>query len=160
MQFSHSGRSGFRLSAVLQLREGERDKMAHALAKIEDSLLSIDRRLRSIADERSDSQKVIRHHRIGRIPIERLLDHHRYEMQLDESEDLLKRERLTLLEQSRAKRERLVEANLELKKIEQLAERERKNQERKDRLDQQKVIDDFAIAAFWRKTSSSFTADD
>ena len=160
MQFSHPGRSGFRLSAMLQLREGERDKMAHALAKIKDSLLSIDHRLRSIADERSDLQKVIRHHRIGRIPIERLLDHHRYEMQLDESEDLLKRERLTLLEKSRAKREKLVEANLELKKIEKLAERERRKQERKDLLDQQKVIDDFAMATFWRQASSSFTADD
>lgn len=157
MSLCNPNPSGFRLSAVLHLREGERDKMAHALARLENNLSSINHRLESISDERNNLQKLIRQSRIGRIPIEKLLDQHRYETHLDESEDLLRREKASLLEQFRTQRQKLVDANLELKKIEQLAARARALQVSQDLRREQKAIDDYSVMTSWKQKSNQMT---
>ena len=143
------------LFSVFRWRQNQRDVLINELAGIESSITRIDDQIKRVTQERKGLLHVIRSQRRGKLSMEDLLDQHRYDAHLEEAKNGLKFEREKLLDQSRNCRRRLLDADLELKKIEKLLERQQTREDKQSSLSEQKMIDDFAGRAFFKPRSVS-----
>ena len=132
------------LQSVLQWREYQRQGMIQALARIESKMDQTRKSIEQIQKERDSLNDFSREHREGELSVDRLLEFHRYEVQLREMQDSLRLEHEELTEKSNTRRCKLVEADLELKKIEQLMNRRQEIVNRTARQQELKIMDEFS----------------
>ena len=75
------------LQSVLQWREYQRQGMIQALARIESKMDQTRKSIEQIQKERDSLNDFSREHREGELSVDRLLEFHRYELQLREMQD-------------------------------------------------------------------------
>ncbi|MEC8474383.1 MAG: flagellar FliJ family protein [Planctomycetota bacterium] len=132
------------LQSVRKWREYQRQSMIQALASLESEMDQTRRNIEQIQQERDSLHDFSRESREGELSVDRLLEFHRYELQLRETQDSLRLEHEKLMEKSNMRRSKLVEADLELKKIEQLIDRRQEIIDRTDRQQELKIMDEFS----------------
>ena len=132
------------LQSVRKWREYQRPSMIQALASLESEMDQTRRNIEQIQQERDSLHDFSRESREGELSVDRLLEFHRYELQLRETQDSLRLEHEKLMEKSNMRRSKLVEADLELKKIEQLIDRRQEIIDRTDRQQELKIMDEFS----------------
>lgn len=132
------------LQSVRKWREYQRQSMIQALASLESEMDQTRRNIEQIQQERDSLHDFSRESREGELSVDRLLEFHRYELQLRERQDSLRLEHEKLMEKSNMRRSKLVEADLELKKIEQLIDRRQEIIDRTDRQQELKIMDEFS----------------
>ena len=138
-------------ASVLRWREGERDILVQEMRLIESKIHTITSQRTQREKMLVELQHVARLHREGELSVVRLLEQHQYELRLVEIIQSLEGERLSLEVESRRHREKLIDAELEIKKIEKLLEKRQVIQREQTARRDQQAIDDAASVKFWKR---------
>lgn len=115
----------FRFASLLELRRRQRDEAGAAVGQALEAISKIQQQRGDIESERKQIRMDTSVQLAGRLSVDRLLTHGRYEMQLaNQAESLLETDE-QLLQALAQRQRRLVEAEAEVKRFERLEERER-----------------------------------
>ncbi len=134
----------FRFASLLELRERERDEAGAAVGQALEAIAKIDAQHDEIENERGRLRDDATRELAGPISVDRLLTHGRYEMQLAAQADSLRQTRQQLLAALAERRQRLVDAEAEVKRFERLEENDRDEYQRERRRREQRDNDEAA----------------
>jgi flagellar FliJ protein len=133
----------FRLETLLKLREARRDQQRTALAEAFRAEQVLANNRRALADERTKLREVQRSATADRyLNVNRLLEALRYEMVLRSNEQELSRQEKLLAVETERRRLALVEADREVRTLELLDKRHRKQHTQRQQRLESKLLDE------------------
>ncbi len=138
----------FRFESLLDLRRRQRDQAGAAVGQAIEAIRKIDQQRSEITSERDQIRSETAAQLGGRLSVDRLLSHGRYELQLEAQAQSLLQTRDQLAAELAQRQQRLVEAEAEVKRFERLEQRERDAFETKRRRREQFEHDDAAAQRY------------
>lgn len=134
----------FRFASISELRKRERDEAGAAVGQALEAIAKIDAQREELENERQRLRGAATRELAGQISVDRLLTHGRYEMQLAAQVESLRQTRDQLLAALAERRQRLVDAEAEVKRFERLEGHDRDAYEREQRRREQRDNDEAA----------------
>jgi flagellar export protein FliJ len=142
----------FRLKTVQRLRGVHRDQRRVALAEAFQAEDVLAERRKSLASEQAELRSFQREAAVGKyLDVNRLLESQRYELILKTREQELDRQETMLASEVERRRQALVEANRDVRVLEQLEERQRQAHRREAQRMETKQLDEVAMIQQPRK---------
>ena len=135
----------FRLDTLLKMRQTVRDQRREELAQAFQAEQIVRRQQDEIAQESEQTNDQIRRgSQPGNVKVDNLLDAHRYERVIEARQNNLDAQRQQLEEEIARRRERLVEADREVRALEKLDERQRQEHNQNEHRREVRQMDEIA----------------
>lgn len=149
----------FRLQTLLGLRESERDQARQAVADAYAALDLLQTQIRDVASQRQQirdqSQQQMRD---AQFPVDALLQHGRYDLQLATQIRGLETNCQTIQAEIERREQALQAADIEVKRLERLRDQQREQWNTAQQAAQQRQIDELAGQRFHRDSRDSRSA--
>lgn len=140
----------FRLKAVAALREQTRDRIAEALAEVQEAQRIVAEQIAQLQREIDEALKQRHNASIGIVRIDRLLLVQRHQLTLEAQREQAAQQLKLLEEEYERRRVLLVEAEKEVKAMDKLKETQRVRWEQEQLAAEQKQIDEWASTQYMR----------
>ena len=144
----------FRLEQVLKLRIRDRDARRGELAQAQQAAEVLRGQMNDLRVEiESIRARTVANTRPGLVNVDRLLNSHRFELLLKAQLGELQRRAVQIEAEVQRRRQRLVEADQQVKVLEQLREKQLAEDLRVRLRDEQKGFDELAGRAYWKQNA-------
>jgi flagellar FliJ protein len=140
----------FRLKAVATLREQARDRVAEAVAEVQEAQRIVQEQIAQLQREIDDALRQRHTASIGIVRIDRLLMVQRHQLMLEAQREQAVQQLKLLEEEYERRRALLVEAEKEVKAMEKLKETQKARWEQDQLAAEQKQIDEWASTQYMR----------
>jgi flagellar FliJ protein len=140
----------FRLKAVAKLREQARDRVAEAVAEVQEAQRIVQEQITQLQREIDDALKQRQTASVGIVRIDRLLMVQRHQLMLEAQREQAAQQLKLLEEEYERRRALLVEAEKEVKAMEKLKETQKARWEQDQLAAEQKQIDEWASTQYMR----------
>lgn len=140
----------FRLKAVATLREQARDRLAEALAEVQEAQRIVAEQINQLQREIEEALKQRHMASIGIVRIDRLLLVQRHQLMLEAQRDQANQQLKLLEEEYDRRRALLVEAEKEVKAMERLKETQQARWNQDQLIAEQKQMDEWASTQYKR----------
>jgi flagellar FliJ protein len=140
----------FRLKAVAKLREQARDRVAEAVAEVQEAQRIVQEQIAQLQREIDDALKQRQTASVGIVRIDRLLMVQRHQLMLEAQREQAAQQLKLLEEEYERRRALLVEAEKEVKAMEKLKETQKARWEQDQLAAEQKQIDEWASTQYMR----------
>ena len=135
----------FRLGTLLRMRQTVRDQRRAELAQAFQAEQIVRRQQDELAHEITQTnEQILRGSQPGNVKVDNLIDAHRYERVIEARQSHLEEQRQQLEEEIVRRRERLVEADREVRVLEKLDERQRQEHNQNEHRREVKQMDEIA----------------
>ncbi len=135
----------FRLGTLLRMRQTVRDQRRAELAQAFQAEQIVRRQQDELAHEIAQTnEQILRGSQPGNVKVDNLLDAHRYERVIEARQSHLDAQRQQLEEEIVRRRERLVEADREVRVLEKLDERQRQEHNQNEHRREVRQMDEIA----------------
>ena len=145
----------FRFAALAQLRRRERDEAGAAVGKANEAIKRIDEQTGEIENERMLLRQRPAERQMGRLSVDAMLAHGRYDIQLQSQIQSLRETRAQLVVELERRQMTLTTAEAELRRFERLEENDRRTFQQEQLKRQQAEADDAAGRRYIIKQRSS-----
>ena len=140
----------FRLKAVATLREQTRDRIAEAVAEVQEAQRIVQEQIHQLQREIDEALKQRQTASLGIVRIDRLLMVQRHQLMLEAQREQAVQQLRLLDEEYERRRALLVEAEKEVKAMEKLRETQKGRWEQDQLEAEQKQIDEWASTQYMR----------
>ncbi len=140
----------FRLKAVATLREQARDRVAEALAEVQEAQRIVNEQIQQLDLEIDDARRQRHNASMGLVKVERLLLVQRHQLMLESQREQAVQQLQLLNEEQERRRALLIEAEKEVKAMEKLEATQRLRWEEDQLVAEQKQIDEWASTQYMR----------
>jgi len=140
----------FRLKAIATLREQARDRLAEALAEVQEAQRIVTEQINQLQREIDEALKQRHMASIGIVRIDRLLLVQRHQLMLEAQRDQANQQLKLLDEEYDRRRVLLVEAEKEVKAMERLKETQKARWDQEQLIAEQKQMDEWASTQYQR----------
>jgi len=140
----------FRLKAVATLREQARDRVAEALAEVQEAQRIVNEQIKQLDLEIDDARRQRHSASLGLVKVERLLLVQRHQLMLESQREQAVQQLQLLNEEQERRRALLIEAEKEVKAMEKLEATQRLRWEEDQLVAEQKQIDEWASTQYMR----------
>ena len=140
----------FRLKAVATLREQARDRVAEALAEVQEAQRIVNEQIQQLDLEIDDARRQRHNASLGLVKVERLLLVQRHQLMLESQREQAVQQLQLLNEEQERRRALLIEAEKEVKAMEKLEATQRLRWEEDQLVAEQKQIDEWASTQYMR----------
>ena len=140
----------FRLKAVATLREQARDRVAEALAEVQEAQRIVNEQIQQLDLEIDDARRQRHNASLGLVKVERLLLVQRHQLMLESQREQAVQQLQLLNDEQERRRALLIEAEKEVKAMEKLEATQRLRWEEDQLVAEQKQIDEWASTQYMR----------
>jgi flagellar protein FliJ len=141
----------FRLKAVATLREQTRDRIAEAVAEVQEAQRIVTEQIAQLQREIDEALKQRQLASIGIVRIDRLLMVQRHQLMLEAQREQAMQQLRLLNEEYERRRALLVEAEKEVKAMDKLKETQKARWDEEQLAAEQKQIDEWASTQYMRQ---------
>ncbi len=115
----------FRLQPLLMVRESTRDRMRVELAQAHEALRTVEQKQAELQQEQTEMRNALQNAlRPGALPVDRILSLQRYQASLQIQQHGLEHQRKQVEQEMELRRQRLTEADREVRVLEKLREKQ------------------------------------
>lgn len=148
----------FRFEFILDLRKRDRDEAGQKVGQATDAILKVDQQIHSLGVQRNELQLQQASLRVGSVSVDRMLSSGRYDVQIQADIQSLQQTRSKLVEELERRQMVLAETETEVKRFEQLREREQAKHQQLTLRREQQELDERSSTAYLLKQRGTFPA--